>query len=119
MDDFNIFKIEYGWYECEHEEFLVGKKVSAEKFENDLLKAKKFAERLKGKEAKGDYLGKGYSVECLPEYYRQIIWHLTKRLGYVCCDYDEDVAYDIDDGCQGKKIQITKCEKKIDRKELK
>ena len=66
----NIFKIEYNWYEGEHWEILLGKDVEAKKFEEDLIKAKEFAESLMGNEIKeGDYLGKGYMVQCLPEFY--------------------------------------------------
>lgn len=71
---FRIFKIEYNWYEGEHGEIFLGKYVEKEKFEKDLTKAKQFAKSLIGKKVKHqNYLGKGYSVECLPEYYQQII----------------------------------------------
>ncbi len=59
MDELNIFKIYYTWYEGEYDETLVAKKVSKEQFEADLLTAKKFAESLIGSEVKrGNYLGK-------------------------------------------------------------
>jgi len=36
------------------------------------MEYKNFAENLKGKEIKDyNYLGKGYGVECLPEFYAQ------------------------------------------------
>lgn len=117
MNDFNIFKIEYDWYEGEHGEILIGKKVSIEEFEKDLIEAKRFAEGLKGKEVKGDYLGKGYSVECLPEFYEQILWYLTSNKGYIYCDYDHKISYSIRDSDE-KKISVIRIEKKTERKEI-
>lgn len=118
INHLNIFKIEYYWYEGEHEETLLGKNVERADFEKDIIKAKKFAESLIGKEIKkGEYLGKGYSVQCLPEYYEQILWFLTEKLGYVECNYDEDITYYVDDSCD-KKISITKSEKTIKQTEL-
>lgn len=115
----NIFKIEYNWYEDDHEEILLGKAIEREEFEKDILKAKEFAESLMGIEIKdGEYLGKGYHIDCLPEYYEQIIWFLTEKLGYIRCYYDSDIDYDVDD-ISNKKIGITKSEKKIERSELK
>ncbi len=111
----NLFKIEYHWYEGEYSEILLGKEVSNEKFEEDFIKAKEFAESLKGKKIKeGDYLGKGYRVECLPEFYGQIIWFLIKKLDYIDYNYDKDVKYDVDDS-PTKKIQLSKIENKIER----
>lgn len=119
MNKLNIFKIEYYWPEGEHEETLLGKNVEREEFEKDVTKAREFAESLIGKEInEGEYLGKGYSVQCLPEYYRQIIWFLTERAGYVICHLDEDVHYTVDD-FSNKKINITKSARKIERSELK
>ena len=118
MADFNIFKVQYDWYDGEHQEILVGKAVEVQQFEKDLAKAKHFAESLRGKEVKkGGYLGKGYSVECLPEFYEQILWYLIEKLGYKYCDYDADAHYDVDDGA-GKNIKITKVEKRAERKEI-
>ena len=92
--DFNIFKIEYDWYEGEHEETLLGKNIDKKKFEKDLIEAKKFAISLIGNEIKGkNYLGKGYSVECLPEFYEQIIWFLINKKGYIKCNFDENTGY--------------------------
>src|SRR3989344_701665 len=115
----NIFKIEYNWYEEDHEETLLGKEVSPEEFEKDLLQAKEFAEGLIGIEInEGEYLGKGYRVDCLPEYYEQIIWFLIQKLGYIICYIDEDIDYTVDD-FSDKKISITKSERKIERNDLK
>ena len=115
----NIFKIEYNWYEGEHWEILLGKDVEAKKFEEDLIKAKEFAESLMGNEIKeGDYLGKGYMVQCLPEFYKQIVWFLTSKLNYIECDYDGDLNYEVDDDSD-KKIGITKIKQKIERSEIK
>lgn len=119
MKTLNIFKIEYYWPEDEHEETLLGKNVEREEFEKDVTKARKFAESLIGKEIReGEYLGKGYSVQCLPEYYKQIIWFLTERAGYAVCYFDEEVYYTVDDS-SNKKIDITKSARKIERSELK
>ncbi len=115
----NIFKIEYYWYEGEHEEILLAKDVEKGHFENDLSEAKKFAEKLKGREIKdGEYLGKGYRVECLPEFYKQIIFFLKEKKGYIECDLNNNIAYLIDDD-SNKKINITKSEKVIKNEELK
>lgn len=113
-----IFKIEYDWYEDEHEEILLAKNIEREEFEKDLIKAKEFAESLIGTEVKeGEYLGKGYSVDCLPEYYEQIVWFLTLKLGYIECYYDNKISYSIYDDSD-KKISLTKIEKKTERNEL-
>ncbi len=118
MSNLNIFKIEYDWYEEDHEDILLGKDIKKEQFEKDLIKAKEFAESLIGKEIQeGGYLGKGYSVECLPEYYHQIVWFLIEKLGYIKCDYDEDITYYVEDDSD-KKISVNKSEKKIERKVL-
>lgn len=119
MTNLNIFKIEYHWHEGEYEEALLGKEAQREEFEKDLLKAKAFAESLIGKEVEeGEYLGKGYRIDCLPEYYEQIIWFLTEKLGYFVCSFDETIDYSVDD-FQSKNIGITKSEKKLERRELK
>lgn len=118
MTELNIFKIEYYWYEDEHEETLLIKKVEQEEFEKDLMDAKKFAEKFKGVEIKkGNYLGRGYSVECLPEFYEQIIWFLTKKKGYKECFINDRISYIIDDNCD-KKINIVKSEKIIKKTDL-
>ncbi len=111
----NIFKTEYYWPEDEHGETLLGKDIERKEFEKDLIKAKEFAESIIGKEIKeGEYLGKGYRVNCLPEYYEQIIWFLVEKSGYIECVFDEGIIYDIDDSYD-KKISINKSEKKIER----
>lgn len=120
MNELRIFKISYDWYEGEHDEKLLAKNVSSDVFEADLLEAKVFSESLLGIEIKGgDYLGKGYAVECKPEYYEQIIWFLTEKKGYARCTADEDVEYYVDDDDYRKKIIVRKNERKIERKELK
>jgi len=112
--EFNIFKIEYTWYEEDYGKTLLCKNVERKEFEKDLIEAKNFAESLIGKKIKrADYLGKGYSVECLPEYYEQIIWFLIEKKGYSECIFDKDIIYSIDDSSNGKKIQIKRYEKEI------
>ena|SRR3989338_7458439 len=114
----NIFKIEYNWYEEDHEETLLGKEVSPEEFEKDLLQAKEFAESLIGIEInEGEYLGKGYRVDCLPEYYEQIIWFLIQKLGYIECCYNNTINYDVNDSSH-KKIDIIKLERKTEHHTL-
>ena len=112
----NIFRIEYDWCEGEHQETLLAKNVKIEDFEKDIIKAKKFAESLIGKE--GKWLGKGYSVDCLPQYYSQILWFLTEKLGYIICDYYPNTHYNVDDSAN-KKITITRMKQKMEIKELK
>jgi hypothetical protein len=110
--------IEYVWYEGDHEEILLGKNVNREEFEKDLIEAKGFALSLVGKQIKeGDYLGKGYGVECLPEYYRQIVWFLVNRRGYFEACYDSEVSYKIED-FSDTKIEIVRIEKTMNSKEL-
>jgi len=116
---FNIFRIEYDWYEGEHEETLLGNNVERKEFEKDLLEAKDFAKSLIGVEIKnGDYLGKGYSVECLPEYYQQVTWFLVEKKGYVKCYFDSDIDYSVDDSANEKEIQVKKHEEKTEISEL-
>ena len=119
MAEHNIFKVEYYWHEGEHEECLLIKDVEIEEFEKDLLEAKDFAKKLKGIEIKeGEYLGKGYRTECLPEFYNQIIWFLKEKKEYKECQLNEDIEYIIDDN-SNKEIDITKNEKTTKRTELK
>ena len=47
INKMNIFKIEYNWYEGEHEEILLAKDTEREQFEKDLLEAKKFCRKTK------------------------------------------------------------------------
>ena len=118
MNELNIFKIAYQWYEDDHEETLLGKNVSEEEFEKDLTEAKNFAEGLIGIEIEeGSYLGKGYKVDCLPEYYDQILWFLTEKKGYVICNRDEDVTYFVDDAV-ARKIALSKRIRKVEWQEL-
>lgn len=113
MDDLNIFKIRYEWYEGDFGETLLAKDTTKEQFEKDLVEARDFAESVKGKELEtGSFLGKGYSIECLPQFYAQIIWFLVKKKGYSECQYDEDEEYYVDDDSQ-KKIGVQKRVKKI------
>ena len=115
---FNIFKIEYSWYEGEYEATFLGKWIEQREFEKDLIKAKKFAEGLIGKETKDfDYLGKGYNVECLPEYYNQIIWFLMIKLRYTVCYMNNNLRYNVDSGEDN--IQVRREEEKVEREDLK
>ena len=100
----NIYNIEYDWYEGEHEDTLVAKDVKQEEFEKDIIEAKKFAESLIGKETNrkegqyfSDLIGEGYAVECLPEYYKTIIWYLIEKKGYIEVSYNEHYSYDVND----------------------
>lgn len=113
----NLFKIEYDWCEGEHGETLLGKDVEQDEFENDLIEARNFAKSLIGKKVEGDYLGKGYSVECLPEYYKQVLWFLTEKKRYIQCFFDEDISYSISDD-RNEEIVIDKSENITDHKEL-
>ena len=116
--EFKLFKIEYDWCEGDHEEILLGKEVERDEFEKDLVAAKDFAISLLGKELKeGDYLGKGYHLDCLPEYYEQIIWFLINKKGYIAVSYDSDISYKIVDS-NSDKIEATRFEKTISTKEL-
>lgn len=113
----NLFKLTYTWYEGEYEEIYLGKEVGQEEFEKDLKNARDFAESLIGKEVKeGGWLGKGYKVDCLPEYYETIIWFLINKRGYVECEI-VDSEYSIDD-LLNKKIRVYKTEEKINCIEL-
>ncbi len=119
MTELNIFKVEYYWYEEEHEETILIKDVKPEEFEADLLEAKRFAEKIKGTEIKeGEYLGKGYKIECLPEFYEQVIWFLTEKKQYKIGLLNEEISYIIKDG-SNKEIGITKNERITKRTNLK
>lgn len=108
MANLNIFKIRYEWYEGDCGETLLAKDTPKEQFEKDLIEAKNFAENLKGRKInEGSYLGKGYTVECLPEFYEQIIWFLTEKKGYSECMYYDSEEYYVDDGIN-KEIDIQK-----------
>jgi len=112
--ELKIFKIRYEWYEEDRGETLLAKDVTKEQFEKDLIEARDFAESLKGKEIReGSTLGKGYSTECLPEFYSQIIWFLTENKGYSECQYSESEDYYVDDDSE-KKIGLQKRMKKTE-----
>jgi len=116
--EFNLFKIEYDWCEGDHEEILLGKEVERNEFEKDLVAAKDFAISLSGKAVKEeDYLGKGYHIECLPEYYEQIVWFLMNKKGYGEVSYDSDISYGVDDN-NSNKVEVTRFKKTIDSKKL-
>ena len=57
-------------------------------------------------------------VECLPEFYEQIIWFLIEKNGYKECQLNENISYIIDDNAN-KNIDITKNEEITKRTELK
>lgn len=118
MEKLRIFKIEYSWYEDEHEQVLLAKRVSPDQFEKDISAARQFAEKLRRTKAdRSDYLGKGYYLECLPEFFEQIVWLLTNKKGYEPCKFDIDISYDIDD--YSKIIGITKKEKTVKQTKIK
>jgi hypothetical protein len=117
-ESFNIFRVEYQWVEGEEGFTLVGKGVTRRRFEKDLSEAKRFAESLRGKEIiSGENLGKGYYTECIPEYYRQILWFLKNKKGYVYCYFDEHFAYKVDNGL-GRSILVERKEKRTKRSEI-
>jgi len=114
----NIYKISYSWYEGEYDCCLLAKDISIEDFEKELDEATKFAKSLLGIEIEGlDYLGKGYRAECLPEFYKQIIWFLTNKKNYITCYFDEDIEYSVDDDYP-EKICIKKGISKREWKEI-
>ena len=47
-----------------------------------------------------------------PEFYEKIIWHLIEKQGYICCNFDNRVYYNIDDYISGK-ISVTKLKKEV------
>lgn len=115
QQEIKLFKICYQWVEGEYDETILGKSITQEEFEKNIIEAKKFAQSLLGKEIeKGPYLGKGYTVECLPEYYQQIIWFLEEKKGYVECSRDEAVEYFIEDGTTEQPIAVEKRVKKVE-----
>ena len=103
-DYFNLFKLEYDWYEGEHEEMLLSKDVELKEFDRDLIESKNFAISLIGKKVENNnFLGKGYAVECLPEFYQQIIWFLINKKGYIKCSFNEDFSYRVEDHFKNNK----------------
>jgi hypothetical protein len=108
-----IFKISYTWFEGDFDETHLGKDVEKKEFERDLKEAKEFAKSLLGKKIKqGEYLGKGYNLECLPEFYSQIIWFLINKKGYIKCEIDSS-EYDIDDW--SNEINVERIDNEIKR----
>lgn len=115
----NLFKIKYQWVEGEYGEALLGKNVEREGFERDLIKARKFSQDLLGKIIrKGNYLGRGYRVECLPEFYEQIVWFMVNKLGYTECHLENITEYEIDDWGDPSKILLRKISEKTEIIEL-
>jgi len=107
-----IFKIRYDWYEGDSGETYLGKDINKFEFEEDLKEALIFAKGLIGKKIEdNDYLGEGYRIECLPEFYNQIIWFLINKKGYAECSIDES-EYCVDDDSD-EKILINKIDKEI------
>ena len=106
-----IFKIVYDWYEGEHGEILVCKDVTSGEFEKDLLECRNIDQ---GK------IGKGYyKVNCLPEYFEEILSQLKKK-EYFELEFNEDVSYFInDDRITGEVIELTKELNEIRREKLK
>lgn len=94
----NIFKLEYNWFEGEHDEILLAKEVEQKEFEKDLVKAKKIA--------------KGH----LPDIYEQIIEFLIKK-GYSKCKLNEDSSYIVNDDVF-RKVTLIKLEKKTETRYL-
>ena len=113
MKQINLFKIEYNWYEGEHEEILLGKAITEEQFEFDLKEAKKYVQSQIGKKDKKSK----WNVECLPEYYRELLDYLVKKHKYQVCSIDNNISYEVDDNFD-KKISITKHKQVINREEL-
>ena len=116
---YNIFKIRYEWYEDDADTSYLAKAVNGKQFEKDVTKARDFARSLLGKKIKDlkPYLGKGYSVECLPEFYMQIIWYLIEKLGYLECNIDKWTTYFVEDDYSDK-ITIRKRTEKYKFKEV-
>jgi hypothetical protein len=113
-----VFKICYRWHEGEYDETHLCKEVTQGRFEQDLLEAREFAISLKGNKIRdGPYLGKGYSVECLPEFYEQIIWFLIEKKGYADCHIRTDTEYEVDDDFS-KNIHLRKHVDRVDTEEL-
>lgn len=119
-----IFKVSYTWYDGEEGSSLLGKEVSLEEFERDLKEAIVFSRSLLGIriEYHLDFLGKGYRVECLPEYYEQIVWFLINKKSYVECFFNDNVEYKVIDeefdereGFITAKISVEKCSSTIYR----
>lgn len=118
--ELSIFKVKYTWYEGEEDWTYLGKAVTQEQFDKDIKEARDFAESLLGTKVHftKEYLGKGYSVECLPEFYRQVIWYLTEKKGYIECNIFDNFTYYVEDAMNNRKISILKSEQKIERETL-
>ncbi len=112
-----IFKLKYEWYEGDCGEVYLGKDVNQAQFEKDLREAKEFAKSLLGKIVKqGEYLGKGYSVECLPEFYEQVAWFLTNKKGYIRCSLN-DSEYSVEDFHE-EKIIIERIDREVKKTKI-
>ncbi len=112
-----IFNIKYIWYDGDEGQTYLAKLVDKPQFEKDMKEATIFVESLIGHKVEGDYIGKGYEVECLPEFYEQIIFFLINKKGYVECD-NEDSEYFIGDLDSEKKITVERVSTELRRKVL-
>src|SRR3989338_5634488 len=119
MGNYNIFKIGYVWHDGDEDYTYLAAAKDKEQNHKDLMEARSFAENLIGKKTEErDYLGKGYSVQCLPEFYEQIVWYLETKLGYVVCYMDDDTEYFVDDFRGATKIIVSRRVRKIEATEL-
>ncbi|MBU0627922.1 MAG: hypothetical protein KKC75_01925 [Nanoarchaeota archaeon] len=55
-------------------------------------------------------------MECLPEYYDQVIWFLINKLKYITCYMEDGIRYNIldDNG-----IMVRRLREKVEREDLK
>ncbi len=85
MDNLNLFKLEYRWYEGEFESIILTTTKEEKEIEKDL---KEITRNVKIDDEK--------EVDCLPTAYRKIITELEKR-GYSICYFITNPVYSVED----------------------
>lgn len=108
MTELNLYKFKYYWCEGEEQTTYLAKNVNESEFLTDLAQALEFANSLRGTELETNKFfeaGKNYGVECLPEYYAQVIYYMTEKLKYYEIDQDDRVEYILDDHTNGLTVQ--------------
>ena len=79
----NLFKLQYTWYDGEHQSTILATKKEQNEIEEDLKEAASSI-RIDRKKEK--------AVDCLPEAYRRII-DILRQKGYVVCYFLSDPDY--------------------------
>lgn len=94
------YKLEYYWYEGEHNSIHLAKDVTEEEFIKDLQQAIQRVANLDLSDSKYD------SYHSLPSDYREVIAEM-EELGYQAIDVDDRTTFEIDEEW-GRKLLVSK-----------